>query len=397
MPFPAASSVLEGITVLDLTRVRAGPTCTRQLGDWGAEVIKVEFPESLSHLDHLTKNREGSDFINLHRNKRSLTVNLKAPEGLALFKRLSAQADVIVENFRPDVKHKLGIDYDSLSLDNPRLIYASISGFGQEGPYRDRPGFDQIAQGLGGLMSITGLPGQGPVRVGIPIADLTSGIFASIGVLLALWEREKSGHGQWLHTSLLEAMVFMLDFQAARWLVEGEIPGQAGNNHPTSIPTGVFETKDGTLNIAAVGEDIWGRLCATLEAPHLLENPNYSSNDNRSKHREALNAEINLIIKTRTSEDWVTRLNKAGVPCGAINRMDQVFADPQVQHSGLVQTIDGETSHPLHLVGQPVTLTRTPSTLQTRPPQRGEHTAAILQKFGLSAQEIEELREKKVI
>ena len=397
MALPSASSVLHGITVLDLTRVRAGPTCTRQLGDWGAEVIKIEFPESLSHLDHLSKNRDGSDFINLQRNKRSLTLNLKDPEGLAVFKRLSAQADVIVENFRPDVKHKLGVAYDTLSQDNPRLIYASISGFGQDGPYRDRPGFDQIAQGLGGLMSITGLPGQGPVRAGIPIADLTAGIFASLGILLALWEREKSGRGQWLHTSLLEAMVFMLDFQASRWLVEGEIPEQAGNNHPTSIPTGVFETKDGALNIAAVGEDIWGRLCDALEVPHLLENPDYAGNDNRSKNRDALNAEIGAITKTRTNQEWIERLNEAGVPCGVINRMDQVFADPQVQHLGLVQTIDDGTANPLNLVGQPVTLTRTPSTLQMRPPKRGEHAEEILQRIGLSSQEIADLRSRKII
>jgi len=248
-----ASAALSRFTVLDLTRVRAGPTCVRQLADWGADVIKVELPEKLAAGNQMGGARHGSDFQNLHRNKRSLSLNLKDPEGLEIFKRLARTADVIVENFRPDVKHRLGIDYDSLSADNPGLVYASISGFGQDGPYADRPGFDQIAQGMGGLMSITGLPGQGPVRVGIPVADLTAGQFAAQGILVALLEREASRKGQWLHTSLLQAQIFMLDFQSARWLVDGEVPQQAGNNHPTSIPTGVFPTSDGSLNISVTG------------------------------------------------------------------------------------------------------------------------------------------------
>ena len=266
MPFPKASRALERFTVLDLTRVRSGPTCVRQLADWGANVIKIELPPEPGGGEPLGGPREGSDFQNLHRNKRSMTLNLKAPEAVAAFKRMVKKADVVVENFRPDVKRRLGIDYPQLRKINPKLVYASISGFGQTGPYAARPGFDQIAQGMGGLMSITGLPGQGPVRVGIPIADLTAGLFCALGILVALLEREKSKQGQHVTTSLLQAQIFMLDFQGARWLIEGDVPKQAGNNHPTSIPTGVFKTADGHINIASTGSKIWARFCAAADA-----------------------------------------------------------------------------------------------------------------------------------
>ena len=277
MPFPRASRALEQFTVLDLTRVRAGPTCVRQLADWGANVIKIELPPEPGVADPLGGPREGSDFENLHRNKRSITLNLKLPEALAAFKRMVKKADVVVENFRPDVKRRLGVDYKQLARINPKLIYASISGFGQTGPYANRPGFDQIAQGMGGLMSITGLPGQGPVRVGIPIADLTAGLFCALGILVALLEREKSKKGQYVSTSLLEAQIFMLDFQGARWLIGGEVPKQAGNNHPTSIPTGVFKTADGHINIASTGSKIWARFCSAADAAELAERPEYQT------------------------------------------------------------------------------------------------------------------------
>src|ERR1700756_323796 len=291
MPFPRPSKALARFTVLDLTRVRAGPTCVRQLADWGANVIKIESPPGVE--DQMGGPREGSDFQNLHRNKRSMTLNLKTPEGLAAFKRMVKKADVVVENFRPDVKKRLGIDYKTLAKINPLLVYASISGFGQTGPYANRPGFDQIAQGMGGLMSITGLPGQGPVRVGIPIADLTAGMFAALGILVALLEREKSKKGQHVTTSLLQAQIFMLDFQAARYLVSQEVAKQAGNNHPTSIPTGVFKTKDGYITIATTGQKIWERFCQTLGTPEWIAKPDYATNANRSKNRDVLNAEIN--------------------------------------------------------------------------------------------------------
>jgi crotonobetainyl-CoA:carnitine CoA-transferase CaiB-like acyl-CoA transferase len=386
MPFPHASKALARFTVLDLTRVRAGPTCVRQLADWGANVVKIEPPPGLE--ESMGGPREGPDFQNLHRNKRSMTLNLKTPEALVAFKRMVKKADVVVENFRPDVKKRLGIDYNVLAKINPRLVYASISGFGQSGPYANRPGFDQIAQGMGGLMSITGLPGQGPVRVGIPIADLSAGLFAALGILVALLERETSGKGQQIETSLLQAQIFMLDFQAARYLVSGEVAKQAGNNHPTSIPTGVFKTKDGHINIATTGETIWQRFCEAAEATALLQKPEYQTAAARLKNRDALNAEINSYLAVRSSAEWVERFNKAGVPCGPIYSIDQMFADPQVQHLGIAQSVTKENGSPMRLVGQPFTLSRTPSRLAARPPEPGEHTDAVLREFGFSAREI---------
>ena len=395
MPFPHASKALARFTVLDLTRVRSGPTCVRELADWGANVIKIETPPGPE--EPMGGPREGGDFQNLHRNKRSITLNLKAPEGLAAFKRMVKKADVVVENFRPHVKKRLGIDYKALAKINPRIVYASISGFGQDGPYANRPGFDQIAQGMGGLMSITGLPGQGPVRVGIPVADLSAGLFASIGILVALLEREKSKKGQYISTSLLQAQIFMLDFQAARYLVQGEVAKQAGNNHPTSIPTGVFKTKDGHINIAATGQKIWERFCEAAEAPALLRNPNYQTGAARSKHRDALNAEIDTYITGRTSAEWIERLNQAGVPCGPIYAIDQMFVDPQVEHLRMAQSVTKKDKSKMRLVAQPVTLSRTPSRLAARPPELGEHTNAVLKEFGFSARDIAALRKANAV
>jgi len=392
MPAPRASTALARFTVLDLTRVRAGPTCVRQLADWGANVVKIEPPEHLEASEPPGGPRDGPDFQNLHRNKRSLTLDLKSKQGVAVLRRLAARADVVVENFRPDVKTRLGIDYAALSAVNPRLVYASISGFGQDGPYRDRPGVDQIAQGLGGLMSITGEPGRGPMRVGIPIADLTAGLFCALGILVALLEREESGKGQEVQTSLLQAQIFMLDFQASRWLNAGEVPKQAGNNHPTSIPTGVFKTRDGHINVAAVGGTMWERLCRAIGAETLLGDPSYATADARSKNRDSLNAALETYFVNRTSAEWVEKLNAKGVPCGPIYRIDQVFADPQVEHLGIVEEKDS-----LRVVGQPMTLGRTPSRLDTAPPGRGEHTSEILREMGFSEVEIEALREAKVV
>jgi formyl-CoA transferase len=390
MPFPRASKALARFTVLDLTRVRAGPTCTRELADWGANVIKIEAPPGPE--EPMGGPRDGSDFQNLQRNKRSIALNLKAPEGLAAFKRMVKKVDVVVENFRPDVKQRLGIDYKTLARINPRLVYASISGFGQTGPYAKRPGFDQIAQGMGGLMSVTGLPGHGPLRVGIPVADLSAGLFAAIGILVALLERESSGKGQQVETSLLQAQIFMLDFQAARYLVEGEVARQAGNNHPTSIPTGVFKTRDGYINIAATGQIIWERLCRVLGAEPLLDKAEYRTAAARSEHRDALNAEIEHYLKDRTSAEWVERFNQTGTPCGPIYSIDEVFADPQVQHLGIAQTVTRKGKRALRLVGQPFALSRTPSRLAAPPPDLGEHNDAVLKEFGFSAREIAALR-----
>jgi crotonobetainyl-CoA:carnitine CoA-transferase CaiB-like acyl-CoA transferase len=396
MPTPRASRALERFTVLDLTQVRSGPTCVRQLADWGANVIKIEQPPELVTGEPPGGPRDGPDFQNLHRNKRSMTLNLKSKQGLAAFLRMVKKADVVVENFRPDVKKRLGIDYKSLSKVNPKIILGSISGFGQDGPYAGRPGFDQIAQGMGGLMSITGLPGQGPVRVGIPIADLCAGLFCALGILVALLEREKSKKGQHITTSLLQAQIFMLDFQAARWLVKGEVPQQAGNNHPTSIPTGVFKTSDGHINIASTGQKIWERFCHALGAPDMIERPEYANAAARSKNRDALNAEIDAHTVKRTSADWVERLNEAGVPCGPIFSIDQMFADPQVEHLKVAQPVKKKGKE-MKLVGQPVSLSRTPSKLVSWPPGLGEHTDQVLQEFGFRAGEIAALRKANAI
>jgi formyl-CoA transferase len=392
-----ASTALSRFTVLDLTRVRSGPTCVRQLADWGARVIKIEMPPALDEGDPMGGPRQGSDFQNLHRNKRGMTLNLKSPDGVALLKKLAETADVIVENFRPDVKTRLGIDYDSMAKVNPRIVYASISGFGQDGPYATRPGFDQIAQGMGGLMSITGLPGQGPVRVGIPIADLCAGLFAAQGIFIALLEREVSGKGQWVQSSLLQAQIFMLDFQASRWLMEGQVPKQAGNNHPTSIPTGVFRTSDGYMNIAASGQKIWERCAKALGREDLIADPRYATGAVRSQNRDALNAEIEAATQTNTTAYWVDKLNTAGVPCGPIYKVDEMFADPQVQHLGIAQTLNGGNRGDVAYVGQPIGLSRTPSKIVSHPPELGEHTDQILAELGFDKATIDDLRARQVI
>ncbi len=396
-PTARANLPLAHIRVLDLTAHRAGPTAVRQLADWGASVIKIE-PPADNDDDSMGGRRHGFDFQNLHRNKRSMTLNLKSAEGKAIFMALAKDADVIVENYRSDVKLRLGVDYDSVVKVNPRIVYGSISGFGQSGPDATRPGVDQIAQGMGGLMSITGLPGQGPVRVGIPIADLTSGLLLAQGIMLALYERERSGKGQWVHTSLLEAQIFMLDFQAARWLMKGEVPGQAGNDHPTSIPTGVFPTSDGHINIAAAGDNLWKRCCEALELPELLENPAYETTAKRSVNRKVLNETFAARTKTNTSAHWIAALNRAGVPCGSINTIDKTFAEPQVQHLGIARNMHSEKLGDLKVVGQPINMSRFPhpETLDATP-EMGEHTANVLADLGYGEADIKSLKAKGVI
>lgn len=394
---------LAGLRVLDLTRVRSGPAATRLLADWGAEVIRVEPPATASGGDGML-GRTGSDFANLNRGKRSITLDLKAPEGLALFRRMVAAADVVVENFRPDVKQRLGIAWDDLRPANPALVMASISGFGQAGPYAGRPGFDQIAQGMGGIMSVTGLPGQGPVRAGIPIADLTAGMFCALGILAAVIHARATGEGQWLHTSLLEAQVFMMDFQAARYLVEGEVPGQAGNNHPTAIPTGVFPTADRPINLAVAGEVIWRRFCQTVGLDDLLGDPDFTGAAARSANRDRLNAIIAERFQARPAAEWIAMLNDAGVPAGPINDMEQVFADEQVRYLKLAvpvdlpeadgaNTGDGEAA----LLRLPVTLAATPGGIAGPPPALGADTDRVLATLGLSAADIAGLRDRGVI
>jgi formyl-CoA transferase len=382
--------------VIDLTRARAGPTAARHFADFGADVIKVEMPAS-GEEDALGGDRDGPDFFNLHRNKRSLALNLKTAEGVAILKRLAVTADVLIENYRPDVKHRLGIDYETLRAVNPRLVYVSISGFGQDGPYASRPGFDQIAQGMGGLMSITGLPGQGPVRAGVPIADLSTGNYAAMGALIALLERDISGEGQWVQTSLLESQIAMLDFQAARWTVAVQVPGQAGNDHPTSIPTGVFPTADGHINIAASGQHIFKRLCEALDAPRLVSDPDFATADKRSANRVRLNAELAACTRRHRSAELVERLNAAGVPSGPIYSIDQVFADPQVRHLGVAVPMPHPRRKDAAVVNQAVALSRTPAVIDRPTPGLGEHTEEILTQLGYDAAAIADLCKRKVI
>ena len=397
MPHLPASDALSHIRVIDLTRVRSGPTAVRQLADWGADVIKVEAPESVEPDGALGASRHTSDFQNLHRNKRSITLNLKKFEAIEILMKLVEKSDVVVENFRPDVKKRLGINYEILKKRNPRIILASISGFGQDGPYAKRPGFDQIAQGMGGLMSITGEPGKGPMRVGIPVADLTAGLFCAMGIQTALLEREKSGIGQWVNTSLLQAQIFMLDFQASRWLCDNNVAGQAGNNHPTSVPTGVFKTSDGSINLAVAGETIWRRFAEAVDKKDWLEMEEFKDAKNRLKNRDYLNSLIEELTVTKSSNEWVEKLEKVGVPCGPINSIDKVFEDPQVKHLGIAQSVDTIPFGETELVGQPFNLSRTPSSLKQRPPEKGEQNSDVLSELGFSDKELNDFKNQEII
>jgi len=375
---------LAGLRVLDLTIARAGPTCVRHLADWGAEIIRVEAP--LTGGEDVIGKRAGSDFQNLHRNKRSLQLDLKRPEGHALFMRLAATADVIVENMRPDVKHRLRVSWDDIHPLYPRIVYGSISGFGQDGPYHSRAGVDQIAQGMGGMMSITGLPGQGPVRAGVAIADLTAGNLLALGIMMALYERVRTGVGRWVTTSLLEAQIFMLDFQAARWLKEGEVAGQAGNDHPTGIPTGTFATSDGHINIAASSGRLWTRLCETLGHAEWAQSPAWRTQAGRSADRGALNAAIEALTRQSTSAHWIALFEEAGIPCGPIYAINQVFADPQVQHLGLAARLPGDAAP--SVIASAISLSGVDKAVRRAPPAPSQDTDEILREIGCSASEI---------
>lgn len=391
------SSALARLRVLDLTRVRAGPTCCRIFSDFGADVIKIEAPPGVDPNEGMSGPRDGYDMQNLHRNKRSLTLNLKKPEGLAIFKRLVATADVVVENFRPDVKDRLGIAYEDLKAINPRIILASISGFGQTGPYRKRAGFDQIAQGMGGLMWVTGLPQQGPVRAGIAVADTSAGLYAALGILIALAEREQSGEGQWVSSSLLQAQIAMMDFQAARYLVEGVVPQQSGNDHPYSTPMGVVRTADGFINIAVGGQGQWKAFCEAIGHADMHADPQFATQDVRLKNRDALKAKLADIFAARSSKEWLQALEQAGVPAGPIYKMDEVFADPQVQHLGIAIPVTKQDGCDMRLVGQPIDLSRTPATISRLLAEPGCDNDDVLRELGLGEVEIEDLRRERVI
>lgn len=396
MPHLPASAALARFRVLDLTRVRAGPTCVKQLADFGADVLKIELPPAVE-LDTMSGPRHGFDMQNLHRNKRSMTLNLKADEGRAIFMKLVEHADVVVENFRPDVKVRLGIAYETLKRVNPRIILASISGFGQDGPYGKRPGFDQIAQGMGGLMMVTGEPGRGPMRAGTAVADMAAGLYAACGVLTALLERESSGEGQWVQSNLLQSMIGLLDFQAARYLITGDVPRQVGNDHPHSMPTSAYRTKDGYLNVGASGNAIFRRFSKALGHEEWTHLPEYVDEAARAKNRAALNAAINDVLAGRTTAEWNEVLNEAGVPSGPIYTMDQVFADPQVQHLGAATHVSHPELGDLRIVNQVVKLSRTPAAMVRPTPGLGEQTDEVLGELGYSAEQIAELRSNNIV
>ena len=391
------NEALQGLKLLDLTRVRSGPSAVRQFADWGADVIKIETPDSIDDSGDLSGKREGSDFQNLHRNKRSMTLNLKSKDGLKIFKELIKNTDILVENFRPNVKKRLGINYEIMEKINPRLIYASISGFGQSGPYSNLPGFDQVAQGMGGLMSVTGFEGNGPLRVGIPVADLSAGLHCALGILTALYERERSGVGQCVSASLLESQVSMLDFQAARYLVSEEIAGQTGNDHPTMAPMGSFRTADGYIDIASTGEAMWRRLCNVLDIKESLDDKDFEDDTARTKNRKKLTNIITQALSINTNNEWIKKLNEASIPCGPINNIKEVFNDPQIMHSAIAQTVIHPELGEIKLVGQAMQLSRTPSKLKTAAPNKGEHTNIILKELGYDSENIDKFKMEKVI
>jgi crotonobetainyl-CoA:carnitine CoA-transferase CaiB-like acyl-CoA transferase len=397
MPKISASTALARLRVLDLSRVRAGPTCVKQFADFGADVIKIESPPGVDPNENMGGPRDGFDMQNLHRNKRSMTLNLKLPEAREIFTRLVRTADVVVENYRPDVKFRLGIDYESLKANNPRIILGSISGFGQDGPYAARPGFDQIAQGMSGLMGVTGEAGRGPMRSGAAIADVTGGLYATIGIMTALLEREASGMGQWVQSSLLQAGIGLLDFQAARYTMKGQVAPQMGNDHPTSMPTSAYKTADGYINVACSGDGMWKRLCNLLGREDLLAMPEFKNNESRAGNRDALNRILNEEFSRQKSAHWIDELNNASVPCGPIYKMDEVFADPQVRHLKAA----AEVSHPrlgkFKVLSQVVKLSRTPAAIVTPTPEMGQHTEEILRELEYSDKEISGLKEKGAV
>lgn len=382
---------LARFTVLDLTRVRAGPNAVRQLSDWGAHVIKIESPGA----DDMTGARDGSDFQNLNRNKQSITLDLKQPDGLAVLQRLIRNADVLVENFRPDVKNRLGIDYEAMQAINPALVYASISGFGQEGPYRDRPGFDAIAQAMGGLMSITGEPGMGPLRTGIPVADLCSGLFCALGVMIALLDRETTGKGQWVQTSLLQAQIAMLDFQAATWLVDKKVPARTGNHHAYTTPMGVFPASDGDIVIGASGQEQYRKFCQVIDACELISDPRFVTNDQRVKNRGAFIEAVAARTRLSPMLAWMELFNRAGIACGPIYSIDQVFGDPQVRHYQMAKPVHHPRLGNIQLLGSPILMSESESAIDCAAPEKGEHTEEILRGLGFTAAEIANLRQER--
>ena len=388
---------LSRFKVIDLTLARAGPSCVRTLADWGADVIRVEPPPGGAESSEILGNRDGSDFQNLHRNKRAIALNLKTDEGREVLMRLAERADVIVENMRPGVTARLGVDFEQVRKRNPRIIYGSISGFGQYGPYAGRPSIDQVAQGMSGIMSVTGIAGQGPLRVGVAVTDVMAGAFLAQGILIALLDREVSGQGRWVQTSLIESGIALLDFQAARWTMDGQVPTQQGNFHPTVTPMGLYPTADGFLNLAATSDTNFRKFCRLIERENIAADPRFASAALRGRNRQALNELIADALRAKTSRAWFEIMVAEGIPCGPVYDIGEVFADPQVEQLRIRRSVAHPRLGDIDLIAQPCEITGFDRAIRTATPDPGEHTDEVLRSLGYDSVAIEKLRAARAI
>ena len=391
---------LESIRVLDLSRALSGPFCTMILADLGADVAKVEPLPDGEMIRGWGPFHEGIGvfYLSVNRNKRSLAVDFRSEKGLRLLRRLATSADVLVENFKPGTTRSMGIDYESLRDDNPRLIYASITGFGTEGPYGEWPGFDQIAQGMSGLMSITGYADGEPTRVGVPIGDLVAGMWTATGISAAIAQRHTTGEGQMVETSLLASLVGMLCVQGQRYLSLEDVPGRAGNDHPVIYPYGSFTASDGLLNLAASTQSMWAGLCRLLDLEYLREHPDYLDNSVRSQNRESLRQVLNERLAARPAMEWTRELSAAGIPAGPVFNLDQVFSDPHVVHNGLAEEVEHPVIGSLRQLSNPLRMGSIgKNTVRSHPPLLGENSEAVLAAFGLSPSEIADLVDTGIV
>jgi crotonobetainyl-CoA:carnitine CoA-transferase CaiB-like acyl-CoA transferase len=390
---------LDDLLIVDLTRALAGPFCTVMLSDLGGRVIKIETPDGGDDTRGWGPpfiGGESAYFLSVNRNKESLTLNLKHDRGKEILHRLLARADVLVENFRPGTMHRFGLDYDTLHAAYPRLIYAAISGFGQDGPFRELTAYDLILQGMGGLMGITGEEGGDPVKVGVAVADICAGMYAAFGVLAALRIRERTGEGQLVDAALMDGQVSWLTYAAGIFFATGENPGRLGSAHPSIVPYQAFATADGYLNVAVGSEAIWGRFCEVID-PDLARDPRYRTNPDRVAHRRELIGYLETIFSGKTTEEWTQRLGRAGIPHGPILTMADVFRHPQVLHRHMLVELDHPTAGSIKQTGVPVKLSETPARIRSAPPTLGQHTEAILRELEYSSDEIAALRAERVV